>query len=590
MKKRLRLLLTGLLIILLVLCGCTSSNAVTTDETSVKDYTSEKFDAFTRQLFIDSVSSDALTLHYELRDPSAYDISLDTIDLGRIDPDTVNETDALLLDSLKQLHAFNYDKLTEDRQITYDILDEYLQTELSVDSGELFYYPECLSSTSGTHSILPVLMSEYTFYDEEDIEVYITLLKDFPAYFDNILEFEQAKSDVGLFMSNESVDEVLAACREFIEDPENNMLIEIFPDKLEAIEGLSSEEAASYTEQNKEAVLEYVIPAYEALIEGIESLRGTGTNENGLFYFEHGKEYYEYLVKSKTGSNKTPKKLIVWLEETMENDMMKLAFLLSADQTLYTRLNDTAIDMTDPDEMLGTLQNSLTEDFPEAATDRYTLKYVHESLESSMNPAFYMIPPVDDPDSNVIYLNNSQLSDNLAVFTTLAHEGYPGHLYQHAAFAATDPDPIRQELSFLGYVEGWATYVENMSYGWAGFDNGISRCLQINQEVTLCLYARIDLGVHYEGWTEADVASFLTDYGINDAETVHEVFRAIVTDPASYLPYCIGYMEFQSLRESTEEAMGDDFNLKDFHSFLLNLGPCQFDIIDKYLQKNLIIS
>lgn len=595
MYKRFRQLIVCLLLTTLILCGCSPSGSnisdiVTSGKVSAEDNVSRQFDAFTRELFIDAVSTDALTLHYELIDPSAYDISLDTLNLGRIDRDTVKETEAGLKDTLKKLHGFKYEELTDAQKLTYDILDEYLQTELSIDNEALFYYGECLSSTSGTHSILPILMSEYTFYNQEDIDTYLTLLNDFPAYFDNILAFQQAKSEAGLFMSDESVDEVISACEEFIENRDNNMLIELFPEKLTAVDSLTDTEIADYTKRNKKAVLDSVIPAYEALISGLNTLKGTGTNENGLYYFEHGREYYEYLVKTKTGSPKTPDELITWLEETMANDLMKLAFVLSADKSLYNRLDETpAIDMSDPNEMLVSLQESLKNKFPEAVTDRYTLKYVPESLEESMNPAFYMIPPVDDPNSNVIYLNNSQLSDNLAVFTTLAHEGYPGHLYQHTAFAATNPDPIRQQLSFLGYIEGWATYVENMSYGWTGLDNGMSRCLQLNQELTLCLYARIDLGIHYEGWTEKEAAQFLKDYGIENSETVHEVFRAIVTDPAAYLPYCIGFMEIQSLRGHTEEAMGDNFDLKDFHKFLLNLGPCQFDIIDKYVQKELII-
>lgn len=80
-----------------------------------------------------------------------------------------------------------------------------------------------------------------------------------------------------------------------------------------------------------------------------------------------------------------------------------------------------------------------------------------------------------------------------------------------------------------------------------------------NQDITLALYGRIDLGIHYEGWTTDDVTEFLSDYGLDDDETVHSVFRAIVSDPASYLPYCIGYMEFKELRDDTEETMGDEF-------------------------------
>lgn len=547
---------------------------------------------FTREIFTDAVSTDALTLHFELKDPSAYDIDLDTIDLGRINLQNPIDTfvSDISTDALRQeLHDFDYEELTEKQQQTYDILDEFLETEQTYDSKTLFYYPEYLSSTSGTQSLLPVMMSEYAFYSPADVDDYLLLLQDFPDCFNNILDYEQEKADAGLFMSDESADEVIASCQSFIEDPDNNMLIEVFPEKLESVSGLSDSDKADYIKRNDQAVHDYVIPAYQSLIKGMEALKGSGTNENGLCYFDHGKEYYEYLVKSQTGSDKTPEELIEWLDDTLQNTIVQMALLLSSDDSLADKL-DEAIDISenDPKIILQTLQSSLKEDFPDAVSSQYTLKYVPESLEDSMNPAFYMIPPVDVTDSNVIYLNNSQITDNLSLFTTLAHEGYPGHLYQQSAFSATDPDPLRQAMNFLGYVEGWATYAENMSYTWTGLDDNLARCLQLNQDITLALYGRIDLGIHYEGWTTDDVTEFLSDYGLDDDETVHSVFRAIVSDPASYLPYCIGYMEFKELRDDTEETMGDDFNLKEFHQCILNIGPCSFDVLEKYIQKDYI--
>ncbi len=603
MKQTFRRLITGLVMASILLCGC-SSNSLMTSAAAHELYdhrysvgasseeTNSEFDDFTRKLFAEAVSTDALTLHFELKDPDAYDIDLNEVNLGRIDLQNPIETfvSNISTSALQQtLHDFDYDSLTEKQQQTYDILDEFLDTEQTYDNKELFYYPEYLSSTSGTQSMMPVLMSEYTFYDRGDIDDYMTLLKDFPDYFDNILAYEQAKADAGLFMSDESMDEVVDACQTFIKDPDNNLLIEVFPEKLDTVSGLSDEDKASYIDQNNKAVKDYVIPAYQSLIDGMTALKGSGSNENGLYYFDHGKEYYEYLVKNKTGSDKTPDELIEWLDDTLQNSMVQMAFLLTADDSLSDKL-DEEIDIaeSDPKTILETLQESLKTDFPEAVSDTFTLKYVPESLEDSLNPAFYMIPPVDVKDSNVIYLNNSQITDNLSLFTTLAHEGYPGHLYQQAAFTATDPDPLRQAMNFLGYVEGWATYVENASYEWTGLDDSLARCLQLNQDVTLALYGRIDLGIHYEGWTEDDVAEFLSDYGLGDAETVHAVFRAIVSDPASYLPYCIGYMEFKELRDNTEEIMGDDFNLKEFHQCILNIGPCSFDILEKYIQKDYI--
>lgn len=591
MRKKLRLYLTALLIVILVLCGCQATSVSTSGETPDKNSEASKFEAFTKQLFVETITTDALTLHYELIDPKAYDIELEDVNLGRIDATAPEEQTKELKDALRQLHGFQYDKLTPDQQLTYDILDQYIQTELAYDAQTLYYYPEALSSTSGTHSLLPILMSEYQFYDKEDIDTYLKLLSDVPAYFENIIDFEKAKSEAGLFMCDESVEEVVDACEEFIKTPEENTLLAIFPDKLASLETLTDKEIADYTAQNEEIVLYSVIPAYESLITELEALKGTGLNENGLYYYDNGLDYYDYLVKTQTGSSKTPEELIELLDDTMTQDMVKLSFLIMSNEELYDQLESEAnISMNDPDTILETLQEALEENFPKAVTDQYTLKYVPESLEESMNPAFYMIPPVDAPDSNTIYLNNSQLPDNTTLFTTLAHEGYPGHLYQHSYFAAQNPAPIRHVLNFLGYVEGWATYVENMSYAWTGLSDDLAACLQINQEVTLCLYARIDLGVHYEGWTEDDVQEFLTGYGIEDAEVVHEVFRAIVSDPAVYLPYCIGSLEFKALQDEASESMGDAFNLKDFHEFLLNLGPCQFDIIRKYMKINLIIS
>ena len=603
MKNTFHRLIAGLIAASVLLCGCSSANMLASAAAhelydqrysvgTASDEVNADFDDFTREIFTDAVSTDALTLHFELKDPSAYDIDLDTIDLGRINLQNPIDTfvSDISTDALRQeLHDFDYEELTEKQQQTYDILDEFLETEQTYDSKTLFYYPEYLSSTSGTQSLLPVMMSEYAFYSPADVDDYLLLLQDFPDCFNNILDYEQEKADAGLFMSDESADEVIASCQSFIEDPDNNMLIEVFPEKLESVSGLSDSDKADYIKRNDQAVHDYVIPAYQSLIKGMEALKGSGTNENGLCYFDHGKEYYEYLVKSQTGSDKTPEELIEWLDDTLQNTIVQMALLLSSDDSLADKL-DEAIDISenDPKIILQTLQSSLKEDFPDAVSSQYTLKYVPESLEDSMNPAFYMIPPVDVTDSNVIYLNNSQITDNLSLFTTLAHEGYPGHLYQQSAFSATDPDPLRQAMNFLGYVEGWATYAENMSYTWTGLDVNLARCLQLNQDITLALYGRIDLGIHYEGWTTDDVTEFLSDYGLDDDETVHSVFRAIVSDPASYLPYCIGYMEFKELRDDTEETMGDDFNLKEFHQCILNIGPCSFDVLEKYIQKDYI--
>ena len=401
MKNTFHRLIAGLIAASVLLCGCSSANMLTSAAAhelydqrysvgTASDEVNADFDDFTREIFTDAVSTDALTLHFELKDPSAYDIDLDTIDLGRINLQNPIDTfvSDISTDALRQeLHDFDYEELTEKQQQTYDILDEFLETEQTYDSKTLFYYPEYLSSTSGTQSLLPVMMSEYAFYSPADVDDYLLLLQDFPDCFNNILDYEQEKADAGLFMSDESADEVIASCQSFIENPDNNMLIEVFPEKLESVSGLSDSDKADYIKRNDQAVHDYVIPAYQSLIKGMEALKGSGTNENGLCYFDHGKEYYEYLVKSQTGSDKTPEELIEWLDDTLQNTIVQMALLLSSDDSLADKL-DEAIDISenDPKIILQTLQSSLKEDFPDAVSSQYTLKYVPESLEDSMNP------------------------------------------------------------------------------------------------------------------------------------------------------------------------------------------------------------
>ena len=235
MNRRIRPLLVLLITLTLVLCGCGGKGktpAKTETETASADVQKvrDAFDKFTDELFTEVVSTDALTLHYELADPSLYDIELGSIDLGIIDAvydPSVMETED---EEYQRLQEFPYDSLSKSQQVTYDLLDEYYKDSEEIDAEKYFYFSEPLTVPSGQHSLLPILMAEYTFYDKEDVENYITLLEDFPEYFRQIVAFEKAKSDAGLFMSDTMADSVIEGCETFIEDPENNALIEVFPE------------------------------------------------------------------------------------------------------------------------------------------------------------------------------------------------------------------------------------------------------------------------------------------------------------------------------------------------------------------------
>ena len=235
---------------------------------------------------------------------------------------------------------------------------------------------------------------------------------------------------------------------------------------------------------------------------------------------------------------------------------------------------------TDPVDILNYLKTSITTDFPTLPEVQCNIKYVHESLQEYLSPAMFLVPPMDSYLDNNIYINANPTYDLSQIFTTIAHEGYPGHLYQCVYFRSSNPAPIRNVLNYLGYDEGWATYVELYSYGLADLDKSLASLLEANMIATHCIYSRTDIGIHYDGWTKKDVENFLSMF--LEKESIDIVYETLLEEPCLYLPYSIGYLEIMELRNTAMDTLGQKFNLKAFHTFLLDVGPANFETISKH--------
>ena len=203
-----------------------------------------------------------------------------------------------------------------------------------------------------------------------------------------------------------------------------------------------------------------------------------------------------------------------------------------------------------------------------------------------MSPAFYMIPPLDRYLENTIYINNGSL-DEASLFSTLAHEGYPGHLYQSVYFHSKNTIPLRSIFSFLGYSEGWATYVECEAYAYdAGVDSNVLKVMSLNNSITLSVYAALDIYINYEGWNRQQTADYLARFfGALDSSVTDEIYNSIAGDPCYYLAYHGGYLEIMEMRRIAEATLGNEFNLKAFHQFVLDLGDCPFSLANQRLME-----
>lgn len=568
MKFRKRII-TAILPAMLFLVGCSNISLPTNANTAFKN--------FTFSLFQQEVSSNTINLHYSLTEPEKYGITNSVTTLGSFD---FNEASTLAsIENLETaLHKFSYDLLSEENQLTYDILAHHIEN--SKKDISYYLYEEPLSPVTGVHAQLPILLAEYQFYNKEDVKTYLALLKTVPDYFSSLVRFEQQKSASGLFMSDELVDAVVEQCSAFVSMGNDNYLLSTFEERLNTVDQISSSEKKDFVQQNQECLTQYILPAYENLSSSLTALKGSGKNDGGLCFLSKGKDYFSHLVTRETGSSRSIAELKILIQNQITEDLLASQKILEQNPSIMEKTSGIT---ESPDAILKTLETKISATFPTSASVNVQVKYVPKALEEILSPAFYLIPSIDNYAENTIYINPAHNLADINLFTTLAHEGYPGHLYQTTYFANTDPDPIRSVLNFSGYVEGWATYAEMCSYYISSLEKPYATLLQKNNSIILGLYAMADIGIHYDGWGANDTVKFFSAYGINDESVIQEIYEYIVGDPANYLTYYVGYAEMLELKKESIEREGDNFSQKNFHQRILEIGPAPFEVIRKHM-------
>lgn len=556
----------------------------------------QEFEQYLDDYFKDVVTDDTLTYNYTIRDGADYGLEEPEVTLG--DPgmtaEEIGQDKEEFEGWVKKLDAIDRSCLTEDQKLTYDVLDEYFEVSAGIFDNVYLYEP--FSPMRGLQANIATNFTDYRFDDKGDVERYIELLGQIPDYFAEYLDFEQEKSEKGYFMSDAVCDKVISQCKDFVADKENHFMVTTFNDNIDALDFLTDEEKAEYKEANKQAVVNSLLPAFENVAAVLSGLKGTGTNDGGICNYDGGKEYYEYLLKNFAGTAKSPEEVIDMLDTELQKLMASLYQYYLGNQAAYEYFAanyDSIFAETDQmtaSEMVDKMMETASEHYPDAGTINYKAEALDKNLETIMDDvlAYYMAPAIDDPDNNLIRVNGLHTD---GMWTTLAHEGYPGHMLQNAYYMSTDPEPVRTLMNFLGYKEGWAMYacydsLYYYEYEEPEYGDTIAALYQLNDEMSYLMMGRVDLGINYEGWTLQDTADYLTKNGM-DGSAAQELYTTMVGDPAVYQSYSTGYYEMKELRDYAEEKMGDDFDLKTFNTIILETGPCQFDILKEQVDKKL---
>lgn len=566
-----------------------------------------RFHRFSAELFREEMSSDTLSMHYTIAFPETYGIPADAAALIPYSQKSQEESIGQLAAYARTAASIKAPLLPRGSRDLLILLRGQLAERLR--EADFPYYAEPLSPGSGIQSTLPILLAEYTFRNQQDVENYLALLAQLPAYLDGIAVYESEKADAGLFMSDSAADQVVTQCYEILSSEklkdDSHFLCTTFSQRLQTLTDaglLTKEEAVSYQDRNRSLLLERVQPAYESLGDSILLLKGSGKNEQGLAHFSDGKEYYTQLFAQTTGCSRPLTEVRQLLLQQMEKETQALSALVQKCPDLPALAVSSSFPELSAPEMLGDLQKRMQSAFPPMPesdiSPACTVKEVSKSLEDYCAPAFYLTPPIDDNSENSIYVNQKENPSGVELYTTLAHEGYPGHLYQtvydQRCKRQSHANPAYALLHYGGYSEGWALYVEFLSYDYAKellAENGADEnellavdALRLNRSIQLCLYSLLDLEIHYEGADFKTVYKTLRSFGIDDAEICRSIYDYIVQEPANYPKYYVGYLEFELLKETACQKWQEDYSDVRFHRMILETGPCPFEMLWKKIE------
>lgn len=542
------------------------------------------FSEFCTTLFREEMKSNTMNLHFTLKDPKAAGIDSYEITLGSLSGDSPHNQARQLKKLSEELKKYSHRSLKGKDRLTCRLLSDYISRQQNLAAYP--YYDEPLTPSGGVTSQLPVLLAEYTFRNTRDIKDYLGLLSQIDTYFLGILDYEQKKADAGLFMSDEACLKVIEGCEVFTEHPDDNFLIDTFSSRLNAMDGLTDTQKNAYLKQHSKVLSDHVIPAYSQMIKGLTMLLGRGHNNWGLCNFPEGKAYYEAVVSADTGCDDSVEDLFSQIAKARREDLTFCQNLLEKNPKLASQSPKPDAALKEENAMLSRLQKEILTDFPAPPQTEVEICHVDPALSEYLAPAFYITAPIDDISHNRIYINDAKNDTDIYYFTTLAHEGYPGHLYQTICTSSYGAPEVLSLLNYPGYTEGWATYTEMQSFYYAGLDPDLASLLQHNQAATLSLYATADIGIHYFGWEKEKNAAFWSEYGVDDTATVKRITDLILEEPGNYLKYYVGYLKFRQMREQLA-LENKSFSVSAFHEAILRTGPSPFSVLEETVRDQL---
>lgn len=584
--------LLSILLVLFILVGCGEDSSPSAENyylTQLKNYEvreknstlddNKDFDLFLDTIFDELVSDNYLYMHFNVADYKAMGIEKPEVGFGHIvygvDEEEFNKTEKQLEDLL----AFDYDSLSLRQQYDYDLLHySLLETLCGLEYSK---YNLIFSSSSQFCDGIVTNLMEFAIYDEESEEDFLAVLKDVPNYINEAIEYSKQQSNDGLYHSDDMLDEEIS-----------------YIDNLISSNGKSIYE--HYKEYDiypevKELVENEVIPAFVTLKEYLNTLYGK-TKSDKLALTKINKGYAEYTYITNTSNNGDMYAIYTQLIEVYSDWVNNFINAYQNNEHILEDyedfLNDDKAINLSAEDMLEYLRNNSSKRYEYLEDANYVVSALDTLGDSTLG--YYVSPPIDNLNQNVIRVNakiNNEDYDQMSVFEVMAHEGFPGHLYQNIYFQQKNPHKFRATQSFIGYTEGYADLAAMDAIDMLNVDDGYKAVAKLNS-ITFnshLLLSIVDLGVNYFGWDVNTIGNKLEKLFLDKA-IAQPLYDMVVAMPGTFVRYGVGYVSHLNLRKKAMDELGDKFDFVAYDRAIIENGPLPFAIlegvVEDYINEN----
>ena len=501
-----------------------------------------------------------------------------------------------LTNDLATLRSYDRSALDAETQVSWDMLEYFLQVQQDGDRFRYHNYP--LNQLFGLQNEMPTFMAtQHQVNSEGEANDYIARLSKFPLKFEQTMEGLKAREQAGIIPPTFVIEKVLDEMRRFVAAPaKENILYTSFVEKLDKIPADSMESAvrARLLNEVDTAISAQVYPAYKTFIAYYEQLQPKSSGNNGVWALPDGEAFYNYAVRQHTTTDMSAEQVhqlglseVARIEAEMNEILVaqgladgsigaRIDVIAKRPDQLYPNTDEGRQQIiADFQTIIDEIDAGLGDTFNVRPKAGVKVERVPEFREKTAPGAYYNTPAFDGSRPGIFYINlrNTAEVARFGMRTLAYHEAIPGHHFQTTIQQELTGVPMfRKVLPFTAFSEGWALYTERLAWEMGFQKDPLDNLGRLQAEMFRAVRLVVDTGMHAKRWTrEQAIAYMLEKTGMPETEVVAEIERYLV-NPGQALAYKVGMNKILELRERAKAALGDKFSLAGFHDFVLTGG------------------